>query len=116
MVPILLGLSHYELDDAAAFGGLPRRFGVAELFGGRPRLFGAALAFGGRPRRLAVPAALLGGRPRRLPKWPEASRSIVRIASSRRSFSERSSAKIRWISMANQYYTFFILVAPLRPQ
>jgi hypothetical protein len=48
----------------------------------------------------------LGGRPRRFPRLLAANRSIVRIASSRRSFSERSSARMLWISMANQYYTF----------
>jgi hypothetical protein len=46
----------------------------------------------------------LGGRPRRFARRPEASRSMVRIASSRRSFSERSSVKILRISMGNQYY------------
>jgi hypothetical protein len=50
----------------------------------------------------------LGGRPRRFVRLPTASRSMVKIASSRRSFSERSSARILWISMANQYYTICV--------
>jgi len=43
----------------------------------------------------------LGGRPRRFARLPVASLWMVSIASSSRSFSERSSARILWISMAN---------------
>jgi len=49
----------------------------------------------GRSAAAAVTLAIhLGGRPRRFPMWPEASRSTVKIASSIRCLTARSSARI----------------------
>ena len=73
------------------------------------RLFLGVCAVRPPPEGSAFASAIhLGGRPRRFVRLPTASRSMVKIASSRRSFSERSSARILWISMANQYYTICV--------